>query len=79
LQATLRNYYKNPMATGEDLFSMQDARNLIRYGGMRPTATGCSSTARIAGLVEYCRTLDMLKELMAGRRAAAFCTAVRCR
>ncbi len=35
LQATLRNYYANPMATGEDLFSMQDARNLIRYGGMR--------------------------------------------
>ena len=25
-----------PMATGENLFSMQDARNLIRYGGMRP-------------------------------------------
>ena len=24
------------MATGENLFSMQDARNLIRYGGMRP-------------------------------------------
>ena len=23
------------MATGENLFSMQDARNLIRYGGMR--------------------------------------------
>jgi L-alanine-DL-glutamate epimerase-like enolase superfamily enzyme len=36
LQAALRNYYKNPMATGENLFSMQDARNLIRYGGMRP-------------------------------------------
>ncbi len=35
LQATLRNYYTNPMATGENLFSMQDARNLIRYGGMR--------------------------------------------
>jgi L-alanine-DL-glutamate epimerase-like enolase superfamily enzyme len=32
LQATLRNYYDKPMATGEDLFSMQDARNLIRYG-----------------------------------------------
>jgi L-alanine-DL-glutamate epimerase-like enolase superfamily enzyme len=44
LQATLRNYYENPMATGEDLFSMQDARNLIRYGGMRRTATGSSST-----------------------------------
>ena len=36
LQAELRNYYRNPMATGENLFSMQDARNLIRYGGMRP-------------------------------------------
>jgi len=35
LQATLRNYYDKPMATGENLFSMQDARNLIRYGGMR--------------------------------------------
>jgi L-alanine-DL-glutamate epimerase-like enolase superfamily enzyme len=36
LQATLRNYYDKPMATGENLFSMQDARNLIRHGGMRP-------------------------------------------
>ena len=36
LQATLRQFYSNPMATGEDLFSMQDARNLIRYGGLRP-------------------------------------------
>ena len=26
---------RSPMATGENLFSMQDARNLIRYGGMR--------------------------------------------
>ncbi len=24
------------MATGENLFSHQDARNLIRHGGMRP-------------------------------------------
>lgn len=36
LQATLRNYYRNPMAMGENVFSMQDARYLIRYGGMRP-------------------------------------------
>ena len=26
----------SPLATGENLFSMQDARNLIRYGGLRP-------------------------------------------
>jgi hypothetical protein len=34
------------MATGENLFSHQDARNLLRYGGCGRTATGCSSTAR---------------------------------
>src|SRR5260370_829157 len=36
LQAALAEHYPNPMATGENLFSMQDARNLIRYGGMPP-------------------------------------------
>mgnify|MGYP000412399790 CR=1 FL=1 len=36
LQAALAPHYAPPMATGENLFSMQDARNLIRYGGMRP-------------------------------------------
>ena len=63
LQATLRNYYTNPMATGENLFSMQDARNLIRYGGMRPDRDWLQfDCALIYGLVEYLRTLDMLKE-----------------
>ncbi len=36
LQVTLRNYDKNPLATGEDLISLRDLRNLIRYGGMCP-------------------------------------------
>ena len=63
LQATLRNYYKNPMATGEDLFSMQDARNLIRYGGMRPDRDYLQFDCALSyGLVEYLRTLEMLKE-----------------
>ena len=63
LQATLRNYYKNPMATGEDLFSMQDARNLIRYGGMRADRDWLQFDCALSyGLVEYLRTLDMLKE-----------------
>src|ERR1700755_2166652 len=35
LQAALAEFYPAPMATGENLFSHQDARNLIRYGGMR--------------------------------------------
>src|SRR5712671_5781295 len=36
LQAALAEFYPAPMATGENLFSHQDAKNLIRYGGMRP-------------------------------------------
>src|SRR5216117_2950763 len=36
LQAALAEFYPGPMATGENLFSHQDAANLIRYGGMRP-------------------------------------------
>ncbi|MFZ9678096.1 MAG: mandelate racemase/muconate lactonizing enzyme family protein [Quisquiliibacterium sp.] len=63
LQATLRNYYPNPMATGENLFSMQDARNLIRYGGMRADRDWLQFDCALSyGLVEYLRTLDMLRE-----------------
>lgn len=36
LQAALAEFLPAPMATGENLFSHQDARNPIRYGGMRP-------------------------------------------
>lgn len=63
LQATLRGFYPNPMATGENLFSMQDARNLIRYGGLRPDRDWLQFDCALSyGLVEYLRTLDMLKE-----------------
>jgi len=63
LQATLRNYYENPMATGENLFSMQDARNLIRYGGMRPDRDWLQFDCALSyGLVEYLRTLEMLEQ-----------------
>ncbi|WP_371767035.1 mandelate racemase/muconate lactonizing enzyme family protein [Massilia sp.] len=63
LQATLRNYYDKPMATGENLFSMQDARNLVRYGGMRPDRDWLQFDCALSyGLVEYLRTLDMLRQ-----------------
>src|SRR6202171_1801546 len=35
LHAALAERYERPLATGENLFSMQDARNLIRHGGQR--------------------------------------------
>jgi L-alanine-DL-glutamate epimerase-like enolase superfamily enzyme len=63
LQAELAKVYAGPLATGENLFSMQDARNLIRYGGMRPDRDWLQFDCALSyGLVEYLRTLDMLKE-----------------
>jgi len=63
LQAELASHYAGAMATGENLFSMQDARNLIRYGGMRPDRDWLQFDCALSyGLVEYLRTLDMLKD-----------------
>ena len=63
LQAVLRTYYDKPMATGENLFSMQDARNLIRYGGMRADRDWLQFDCALSyGLVEYLRTLAMLRQ-----------------
>ena len=63
LQAELAVHYTRPMATGENLFSMQDARNLIRYGGMRPDRDWLQFDCALSyGLVEYLRTLAMLEE-----------------
>jgi L-alanine-DL-glutamate epimerase-like enolase superfamily enzyme len=62
LQAKLAEHYAKPMATGENLFSMQDARNLIRYGGMRKDRDWLQFDCALSyGLFEYLRTLDMLK------------------
>ena len=61
LQAELGQHYEGPLATGENLFSMPDARNLIRYGGMRPDRDWLQFDCALSyGLVEYLRTLEML-------------------
>ena len=63
LQAELSKIYAGPMATGENLFSMQDARNLIRYAGMRADRDTLQFDCALSyGLVEYLRILEMLKE-----------------
>src|SRR3984957_7808116 len=63
LQAKLADHYKNPMATGENLFSVQDARNLIRYAGMRSDRDVLQFDCALSyGLVEYLRILEMLKQ-----------------
>jgi L-alanine-DL-glutamate epimerase-like enolase superfamily enzyme len=62
LQAALAEFYPGPMATGENLFSHQDARNLLRYGGMRPDRDWLQFDCALSyGLVEYLRTLEVLK------------------
>ncbi|MDB5996476.1 MAG: mandelate racemase [Pseudomonas sp.] len=64
LQAELSKHYDLPMATGENLFSHQDARNLLRHGGMRPDRDFLQFDCALSyGLVEYLRTLDVMKEL----------------
>jgi len=64
LQAALAEHYDGPMATGENLFSHQDARNLLRHGGMRPDRDYLQFDCALSyGLVEYLRTLDVLSDL----------------
>ena len=63
LQADLSRHYPLPMATGENLFSHQDARNLLRYGGMHPERDWLQFDCALSyGLVEYLRTLEALKQ-----------------
>ena len=63
LQAVLGQFYPGAMATGENLFSHQDARNLLRYGGMRPDRDILQFDCALSyGLVEYLRTLKVLEE-----------------
>src|SRR6266576_415056 len=63
LQAKLANHYPGAMATGENLFSLQDARNLIRYAQMRSDRDILQFDCALSyGLVEYVRILGMLKE-----------------
>ncbi|NGO54783.1 mandelate racemase/muconate lactonizing enzyme family protein [Allomesorhizobium camelthorni] len=63
LQAAISEFYDAPMATGENLFSHQDARNLLRYGGMRPDRDYLQFDCALSyGLVEYLRTLKVLRQ-----------------
>jgi L-alanine-DL-glutamate epimerase-like enolase superfamily enzyme len=69
LQARLAELYPGPMATGENLFSHQDARNLLRYGGLRPDRDWLQFDCALSyGLCEYQRTLKVLGEQGWSRR-----------
>jgi L-alanine-DL-glutamate epimerase-like enolase superfamily enzyme len=60
LQAALADVYPGAMATGENLFSHQDARNLLRYAGLRPDRDWLQFDCALSyGLCEYRRILEV--------------------
>ena len=70
LQAVLAERYAPPLATGENLFSSQDALNLLRYGGMRPDRDLLQFDCGLSyGLPDYLRTLDHLSRHGWSRRS----------
>jgi L-alanine-DL-glutamate epimerase-like enolase superfamily enzyme len=63
LHKELSNVYPGPLATGENLFSVHDAKNLIRYAGMRKEKDWLQFDCALSyGLVEYLKIIKMLKE-----------------
>lgn len=62
LQEELAKRYAKPLATGENLFSHQDARNLVHYAGMRPDLDYLQMDPALSyGLVEYMRMLKAIE------------------
>jgi D(-)-tartrate dehydratase len=63
LQSALSESSALPMATGENLFSMTDARNLLRHAGMNPLRDFLQFDPVLGyGVVEYMRILELLPE-----------------
>ncbi len=57
----LAEQYEGPLATGENLLSFSEARNLIRYGGLRPDRDILQMDPALSyGLTEFRRTVSML-------------------
>lgn len=69
LNAVLAEHYGGALATGENLFSAVDARNLLRYGGMRPDRDWVQLDPALSyGLTEYLRVLDVVNAMGWSRR-----------
>ncbi len=62
LLAEIAGVYDAPLSTGENLFSTQDVKNLVRFGGLRAQREDVIQVdpPQAYGIVQYARTLDML-------------------
>jgi len=69
LQSELVQYYEHPFATGENLFSHQDVRNLVRHAGVRPDRDWLQMDPGLSyGLGEYVRMMDIIEAAGWSRR-----------
>jgi L-alanine-DL-glutamate epimerase-like enolase superfamily enzyme len=61
--AAISESSKMPLATGENIFSLPDSRNLILYGNLNPNRDYIQMDPVLGyGLTEYIRILEMLKD-----------------
>ncbi|MGB3475340.1 MAG: enolase C-terminal domain-like protein [Mycobacterium sp.] len=71
LNAAVIAAYDGAIATGENLFSVRDATNLLRYAGMRPGSDIFQMDAGLSyGLTEYARMIEVLEANGFDRRFA---------
>jgi L-alanine-DL-glutamate epimerase-like enolase superfamily enzyme len=55
--------YEAPIGTGENLFSTQDVRNLLRFGGLRADRDIVQTDVpQSYGIAQFSRTLEMMKQ-----------------
>jgi len=67
--AVLAEELAMPIATGENLFSLQDYRNLLRHGGLRPHKDWLQSDPSLCyGLTECLRIFEMSENMGWSRR-----------
>jgi L-alanine-DL-glutamate epimerase-like enolase superfamily enzyme len=69
LSAVLAERYPGAIATGENLFSAVDGRNLLRYGGLRSDRDWVQLDPALSyGLTEYLRFLNVVESMGWSRR-----------
>jgi L-alanine-DL-glutamate epimerase-like enolase superfamily enzyme len=62
LNRRVAEVYDGAIATGENLFSVQDTKNLVLFGGMRPALDVFQMDAGLSyGITEYVKMLDVLE------------------
>ena len=70
LLAEITDIYSSPIGTGENLFSTQDIRNLVQFGGLRKDRDIIQiDVPQSYGIVQFSRTVKMLEDRGWGRHS----------